>query len=97
MYEYQDKNEVFERVLPIVEKLFEDNSLYQTRLNKTEMVQLLVDSLEKLLSLKEIRAINNEDLTKRIDSILVLEAVSGTLNDLTPEQLKIFDEAVEGR
>jgi predicted DNA binding protein len=97
MYEYQDKNEVFERVLPIVEKLFESNSLYQTRLNKTEMVQLLVDSLEKLFSLKEIRAINNEDLTKRIDSILVLEAVSGTLNDLTPEQLKIFDEAVEGR
>jgi len=28
---------------------------------------------------------------------LALEVVSGTLNDLTPEQIKIFDEAVEGR
>ncbi|BAZ16083.1 hypothetical protein NIES4071_79580 [Calothrix sp. NIES-4071] len=29
--------------------------------------------------------------------LLTVEAVSGTLNDLTPEQIKIFDEAVEGK
>ncbi|MGV0101820.1 hypothetical protein NSTC731_01138 [Nostoc sp. DSM 114167] len=33
----------------------------------------------------------------RIDSILVIEAVSGTLNDLTPEQIEMFDAAVKRR
>ena len=37
------------------------------------------------------------DLTRRIDKIIVSEAVSDTLNDLTPEQIAIFDAAVEGR
>ncbi len=44
-----------------------------------------------------MRAIDDNDLTDRIDSIFVLEAVSGTLNDLTSEQMKIFDAAVEVR
>ena len=96
MYESQDKNEFFERVLPIVEKLFEGNSLYQVKLDKNEMIQLLASMLKKF-SVEDMRAIDNHDLTDRIDSILVLEAVSGTLNDLIPEQLEIFDAAVEGR
>lgn len=97
MYEVsQDKNEVFERVSPIVEKLFEGNSLYQVRLNKNEMVQLLVSLLEKF-SLEDMRAISDQELMHRIRKIMTLEAVSGTLNDLTPEQIEIFDAAVEGR
>jgi len=47
--------------------------------------------------LEEFAVIEDEDLTHRIDRILVTDAVSGTLNDLTPEQMKMFDEAVEGR
>ncbi|MEH2232333.1 MAG: hypothetical protein V7K71_22355 [Nostoc sp.] len=46
------------------------------------------------LSTEEMRAITEYELTRRIDNILVLEAVSGTLNDLTPEQIKMYDEAV---
>jgi hypothetical protein len=41
--------------------------------------------------------IKDDDLIDRIDSILILEAVSGTFNDLTPEQVAVFDEAVEGK
>lgn len=96
MYESQDKNEVFERVLPIVEKLFEANSLYQVKLDKNEMVQLLVSLFEKF-SLEEMTAISEQALTRRIKKIMTLEAVSGTLNDLTQEEIEIFDAAVEGR
>ncbi len=96
MYESQDKNEVFERLLPIVEKLFEGNSLYQVKLHKNEMVQLLVSLFEKF-SLEEMRAISEHELTRRIRKIMTLEAVSGTLNDLTQEEIEIFDAAVEGR
>lgn len=55
---------------------------------------MLVDLFGKL-SLEEMQAIKDGDLTNRIDKILVLEAVSGTLNDLTPEQIKMYDEAVK--
>ncbi|MGI2903896.1 hypothetical protein [Tolypothrix sp. VBCCA 56010] len=46
---------------------------------------------------EEMKAIPDNELSRIIKKILTLEAVSGTLNDLTPEQIKIFDEAVLGK
>ena len=86
--------ELLNRISPIVDNLFKKNSLYLVKLKKGEMVEMLVDLFGKL-STEEMRAIKDDDLTIRIDKILVLEAVSGTLNDLTPEQIKMYDEAVK--
>ncbi|MBW4612294.1 MAG: hypothetical protein KME21_03270 [Desmonostoc vinosum HA7617-LM4] len=86
--------EFFNRISPIVENLFNKNSLYLVKLNKREMIEMLVTLFERF-SPEEIRAIKDDDLTDRIDSILILEAISGTLNDLTPEQIKMYDEAVK--
>ncbi|MEH2209152.1 hypothetical protein [Nostoc sp.] len=44
------------------------------------MVEMLVELFGQL-STEEMRAITEYELTRRIDKILVLEAVSGTLND----------------
>jgi hypothetical protein len=82
------------RISPIVEKLFKGNSLYLVKLNQQEMIEMLVELFGQLSS-EEMRAIKDNDLTRRIDKILVLEAVSGTLNDLTPEQIQMYDEAVK--
>jgi len=57
------------------------------------MIQLIMHLFDRF-SMEEVKAIPDEDLIDRIDSILVVEAVSGTLNDLTPEQMKMFEEAV---
>ncbi|MBX9254120.1 hypothetical protein H1Q63_09200 [Desmonostoc muscorum CCALA 125] len=84
------------RILPIVEKLFLENNLYQLKLEKQEMIKMLLDMFGQF-SPEEMKAITEHDLTRRIRKILTLEAVSGTLNDLTPEQIAIFDAAVEGR
>jgi hypothetical protein len=86
--------ELFNRISPIVDKLFKSNSLYLVRLKKWEVMEILVDLFGRFTP-EEMRAIKDDDLINRIDSILVLEAVSGTLNDLTPEQIKIYDEAVK--
>jgi len=86
--------ELTNRISPIVDNLFKSNSLYLVKLKKWEMIEMLVDLFGKF-SPEEMRAIKDDDLTRRIDSILVLEAVSGTLNDLTPEQIKMYDEAVK--
>jgi hypothetical protein len=45
-------------------------------------------------TLSNLNQINQEDLTNRINSILVLHSIAGTLNDLTPEEMAVFDEAV---
>ncbi len=80
----------------IVDNLFKGSSFYMVSLKKQEMIEQLV-SLFGNFSPEEFRAIPDYELTLRIKKILTLEAVSGTLNDLTQEQIKIFDEAVEGR
>ncbi len=40
--------------------------------------------------------IDNKDLTKRINFVMVVEATAGMLSDLTSEEMEIFD-AAEGR
>ncbi|MEH2227743.1 hypothetical protein [Nostoc sp.] len=86
--------ELINRISPIVENLFKGNNLYEIKLNKLEMSQMLVELFGQF-SREEMREIQDDDLIDRIDSILILEAVSGTLNDLTPEQIKMYDEAVK--
>lgn len=88
--------ELTNRIAPVVEKLFEGDSLYQVRLKQEEMIEMLVELFSQFTP-EEMQDIKDEDLTNRIDSILVLEAVSGTLNDLTPEQIATFDAVVEGK
>jgi hypothetical protein len=82
------------RISKIVDNLITRNILYQERLEKQEMIQNLVNLLDKF-SPEFIHAISDSELTDRIDSILVIEAVSGTLNNLTSEQMEMFNEAVK--
>ncbi len=97
MYEVSQGKDIFlVRISQIVNNLIGSNSLYQEKLDKKEIILDLID-LFKQFSPEEFATIEDEDLTHRIDRILVTDAVSGTLNDLTPEQMKMFDEAVEGR
>jgi len=88
--------ELTNRISSIVDKLFKGSSFYMVRLNKQERIEHLVNLFRNFYP-EEFRATPEDELTRRIDKLLILEAVSGTLNDLTPEQIKIFDEAVEGR
>ncbi|MDJ0736877.1 MAG: hypothetical protein QNJ47_22890 [Nostocaceae cyanobacterium] len=88
--------ELVNRISPIIEKLFKTNSLYLVKLKKPEITESLVQLFGKFTP-EEMKSISDEELTRRIDKILVIKAVSGTLNDLTPEQIKIFDESVEGK
>ncbi|AHJ29186.1 hypothetical protein PN465_20120 [Nodularia spumigena CS-584] len=84
----------FKRISAIVEDLIAHNDLYQERLDKQQMINYIFDLFSQADTSPDIDQINQEDLTKRINSILVLHAVAGTLNDLTPEEMAIFDEAV---
>jgi hypothetical protein len=88
--------ELKNRISPIVEKLFKGSNFYMMKLKKQERIEDLVNLFGKF-SPEEFRAISDQQLTRRISKLLTLEAVSGTLNDLSPEQIKLFDEAVTGK
>jgi len=96
MQKYQDKQTLLSHISEIVENLIQDETLFQEKLDNQEMIHLITNLFDDF-SHEELEAVSEAEFRKRIRSILVLEAVSGTLNDLTPEQIKIFDEAVEGR
>lgn len=93
---YEDREAAIARISKIVDNLIKGNSLYQERLDKQERIQHLIGLLDKF-SPDFINAISDNELANRVDSILVIEAVSGTLNDLTPEQIEMFDAAVKRR
>ncbi|MBE9199781.1 MULTISPECIES: hypothetical protein [unclassified Nodularia (in: cyanobacteria)] len=84
----------FKRISAIVEHLIANNSWYQERLDKEQITNYIFALFSEADTSPDIDQINQEDLTKRINSILVLHAVGGMLNDLTPEEMAIFDEAV---
>lgn len=97
MYEVSEGKDVFlSRISPIVDDLFNSNSLFIEKLNKIETSQHIIDLFKKF-SLEEFISINDKDLRDRIDGILVINATAGMLNDLTPEEIEVFDAAVEGR
>jgi hypothetical protein len=90
------QQELTERISTLVDKLFQGSSFYKVKLDQYEMTEMLIELFGRL-SPEEMRAIKEHDLTRRIGKILTLEAVSGTLNDLSPEEIAIFDAAVEGK
>jgi len=90
------KDTVISRISEIVDKLMQSEYLFQERLDKDEIMQVFSNLLERV-SPEKLLYIDDDELTARVDRIMVREAVSGTLNLLTPEQMEIFDAAVEGR
>lgn len=90
------KDALISRISAIVDKLIQNDSLFQ-KLDKAEMIQLLSTLVEENLSTEQLRAIDDDEFTRRIDRVLAIEVMSGLLDALTPEQMEIFEAAVEGR
>lgn len=91
------KDAVIERITTIVEALMPTKPLFQEELEPAQTIQVLSDLLLADSSPKEIIAMPIDDLRTLLHDAMVVEAVSGTLNELSPEQMKIFDMAVAGR
>ncbi|MBZ8180001.1 hypothetical protein [Oscillatoria salina] len=91
-----EKELALSRILQIVEQIMESDPWFQERLKKNEIMQVM-NSLFNSVSPEETLKIDLEDLTKKISKIMTLEATAGTLNELSSEQIEIFDAFVEGK
>lgn len=85
----------FKRISAIVKNLIANNSVYQERLEQDKMIQKMYELFTKPNSGDDIDTIAEDDLTERINQILVVHAMAGLLDDFTPEEMAIFDEAVK--
>jgi hypothetical protein len=83
-----------QKLTEIVQTLIDNNTLYQENLDKQEMIEVINRTFDPA-AVPDLESISEEQLTKRIKSILSLHLVSGMLNDLTPEQMRLFDESVK--
>ncbi|ALB42080.1 MAG: hypothetical protein HEQ13_06020 [Dolichospermum sp. DEX189] len=83
------------RIEKIVNILMEERPLFKEELNAEEMIHELYNLFQQNLPIDEFNSMQDQDLKTRCSGIMVTEAVAGTLNELTPEQIAIFDEMIK--
>jgi hypothetical protein len=89
-------DKVYYSIIPdLVEGLIENNSIFDG-LDKNKIVQL-ISRLVMELPDEQLAEITKNDLKNRIEKIMLVETMAGMLNDLSPAQVKSFDEAIERR
>lgn len=88
--------EVRTRISEIVENLIQSKSIFK-EFDPVQTSQRLSNRMLESWSPEQVMEIPDDELTDIIKDIMVFQAMSGLLADLTPEEMEIFDAAVEGR
>jgi hypothetical protein len=84
------------RVEKSVDRILKESKVFQEELNREEVIESMTDEMQKF-SLREFLMIDDEDLKERIGRMIAVDMLSKLTDDFTPEQKRIFNEAVEGR
>ena len=91
------KNAALNRISKIVDQVFEEREVYREEIDKAQFMQYLAGRMENSLSPEKVISISEERLTRIVRQHMAIELLSGLLSDFTPEEMAIFDAAVEGR
>jgi hypothetical protein len=83
---------VLSRILKIIDTLAEQD--YFKKVDKSSLAERLIALAEKY---PEIISLTDDELVQRIEKIMAIEGLAGMLQDLTPEEMKSFDEAARRR
>ncbi|NET58191.1 MAG: hypothetical protein F6K47_19150 [Symploca sp. SIO2E6] len=86
---------LIQRIEQVVAILMEERPLFKKDLDYAEMVNHLAKLFQQNLPIEEFNTMSEQELKKHCSLIMVTEAVAGTLNELSPEQLAIFDDAIK--
>ena len=91
------KNTALNRISTVVDQVFKESEIFNEEVDKAQFMQHFSDRIENGLAPTELIAITEEELTQWIKQYMAIDVLSGLLSDLTPEEMEIFDAAVEGR
>lgn len=84
-----------ERIARVVANLREERPLFKEELDYERSILHLANLLETNLSIEDFQNLSDLELKKRCSAILSTELIAGMLDDLTPEELAIFEKAVQ--
>ena len=91
------KNKALKRISKIIDQVFEDSEVYREEINKAEFMQHMSSRLDNGLPSEKVISISEERLTQIVRRHMAYELLGTLLDGLTPEEIRIFNEAVEGR
>ena len=91
------KNTALNRILTVVDQVFRESEIFNEEVDKAQFMRHFSNRIENGLAPRELIAITEEELTRWVRQYMAIDVLSGLLSDLTPEEMKIFDAAVEGR
>jgi hypothetical protein len=95
MTQATDLTQVIEhRITQIVDQLQKEHPFLQD-LDRTQQIREHTDELLEHWGIQQLADFSEERLSKIVRNLMVLDACAGALNDLTPEQMEQFDEAVK--
>jgi hypothetical protein len=90
------KKEIYRiRIAKIVDTVMKEDEIFQEELNREKTVEFLIKIMQKF-SVEDFLGIDDAELKKRISRLMAWNMLSGLLDDFTPEQKRIFNEAVRG-
>ena len=82
------------RISEIVDKLIKEDELFKG-VDKTKMIESLSPLIKKFHH--ELISVPDDKLIWRIEKVMLVEVMSGMLNDLSPAQMESFEAAVKRR
>lgn len=92
-----DKKNVYRhRIAEIVPKVIAEEVIFQEELDLEEAIEYATEVMSEL-PLPQFDAYTDIELKECVEGLLAHKLVFGMLSDLTPEEMKIFDEAVARR
>lgn len=83
------------RISKIIDELIEENEALRA-LDKDQLIEDLSESTSNFSDAK-LASVSDDELRNRLKDIMFMEAMGGLLDDLSPEQIEAFDEAVKRR
>lgn len=81
------------RISKIIDELAEQTHFMEV--DKSNLMKRLSSLVEKYP--EHVLSLTDDELAQRIEKMMVIELVAGMLQDLAPEEMKSFDEAVQRR
>ena len=90
-----EKNTAIKRISETIDLVMETKSIYQ-ELDKNQLIQTFSTLLDQV-SPQMVISLDDERLTKKVRGVMSIELLSTIFDDFTPEQIEMFNVAVEGR
>ena len=90
----REKDLLLPRISKILDRLIQDNEVFNEA-DRSRIIESLSDLVEK--SSQELIPITDDELARRVEKVMAVEAIAGMLSGLSPRQIESFEAAAKRR